>query len=590
MQCNVCEIGCEVNEHSRGRCGTYVNDGSTIIQSPEIGYMGAYPISVETIPMLHFYPSAKFLQVFSTGCNFKCQGCVARLLASSQSLGWPTFSPNQVVTKALEQGCRGVVSTLNEPAANYYIFRELAIQAKEKGLLVGCSTNCYFTDETLEEMGDLADFMNVGVKGYSNHSYRRCGAMSSTPVFRNIARLFEMKVHVETSAVYSRGNEDDLLQAAKTLSEISPMIPLQLMRFIPFGNAPLELEPTIGEAERLCKALREHMDHVYLFNSPGTELLYTYCPQCGRLLVEREFHGPMGSRLLKPWRDYACSCGHSVPVKGTAADENFSESGFMGGYRISRAFGMVHATLICMGILDERKMLEVWRDISDAETLMKIHQMIQQPCSYLEFIRLIAEKAGAEHQGEELSSFIQKRMDLVSGLAAEKIDHSAYYCMGSPLFALNAGRMENNLVAFAGGKSINKVLQREGKPGVNVSPAFLNEHNPQTIFISGFLSRPLDEFYGLCKHYGIEADAVKEKRIYAVPPSWDFGSPRWILGLLYIADKIHPGRLGVEIEKEADEFYRRFYGISFEDASPNRSFHRPSSSGWPRHITECTHA
>mgnify|MGYP002408978606 FL=1 len=362
------------------------------------------------------------------------------------------------------------------------------------------------------------------------------------------------------------------------------------MRFIPFGDAPLEQEPSIGDAERLCRAIREHMEYAYLFNSPGTELLHTYCPQCGSMLAEREFHGPMGCRLLKPWTDYACRCGHNVQVKGTAASENFSEAGFMGGYRISRAFAMVHAALICMGIFDEGKLLEVWREVSDAETLMKMHRLIQQPYSYLEFIRLIAKKAGAEHQGEELSSFIGKRMESVLSLAAENSDHSVYYCMGSPLFALNAGRMENNLVTFAGGKSINKVLQREGKPGVNVSPAFINEHNPQTIFISGFLSRPLDEFYGLCRYYGIEVDAVKEQRVYVIPPIWDFGSPRWILGLLYIADKLHPGKLGVDIKKEADEFYRRFYGMSFEDASPNRSFHRPSSSGWPGHIMECTHA
>ena len=590
MQCKVCEIGCEINEHSRGRCGTYVKKGGSIIQSPEIGYMGGYPISVETIPMLHFHPSAKFLQVFSTGCNFECQGCVARLLASNRSFGWPTLSPTQVVAKALEQECQGVVSTLNEPAANYYIFRELAVQAKENSLLVGCSTNCYFTEETLEELGGLIDFVNVGVKGYSNSIYRTCGAKSSTPVFRNIAGLLEMGVHVETSVVYSRRNEADVLQAARTLSKVSSEIPLQLMRFIPFGDTPLEQEPSIGDAERLCRAIREHMDHVYLFNSPGTELLHTYCPQCGSLLAEREFHGPMGCRLLKPWTDYACRCGHNVQVKGTAASENFSEAGFMGGYRISRAFGMVHAALICMGIFDEGKLLEVWREVSDAETLMKMHRLIQQPCSYLEFIRLIAKKAGAEYQGEELASFLGKRMESVLSIAAENGDHSVYYCMGSPLFALNAGRMENNLVTFAGGKSINKVLQREGKPGVNVSPAFINEHNPQTIFISGFLSRPLDEFYGLCRHYGIEADAIKEQRIYAIPPIWDFGSPRWILGLLYIADKIHPGKLGIDIKKEADEFYRRFYGMSFEDASPNRSFHRPSSSGWPGHMMECTHA
>lgn len=567
-----------------------MSDGKSIFQDPDIGYMGAYPISVETVPMLHFHPSGKFLQVFSTGCNLQCPGCVARLLAANRSLGWPTLNPSQVVVKALQEECIGVVSTLNEPAANYYNFRKLAILAKENNLLVGCSTNCYFTEETLEELAGVLDFANVGIKGYSNRNYRTCGVQSAAPVFRNISKLIEAGVHVETSVVYSRGNEEDVLQVARTLSDISPEIPVQLMRFIPFGDAPMSLEPSIGEAERLCRTLHEHMDHVYLFNSPGTELLHTYCLHCGNLLAEREFHGPMGSRLLRPWTEHTCSCGYTVPVTGLAATSNFSETGFMGGYRISRAFGMVHAVLTCMGILDEQRMLEVWKKISDTETLMKVHHMIQQPYSYLEFIRLIAEKADVEEEGEELASFIRERLEMVSALAAYSSAHPVYYCMGSPLFALNAGRMENNLVTFAGGTSINKKLQKEGKPGVNVDPDLINNNNPETIFISGFLSRPLYEFYGLCRQYGIEVNAVKKQRVYAVPPSWDFGSPRWILGLLYIADKMHPGKLGIELKNEADEFYRRFYGISYEDARPNRSFHRPTSGRWPLQTMRCNYA
>jgi len=590
MKCNVCEFRCDINKNSRGRCGTYICNGDAIVQDPDTGYMGTFPVSIETIPLLHYYPSGKFLQVFSSGCNFRCSGCVARLLASGKSLSLSTFSPSQAVEKALQQECLGVVSTLNEPAANYYLFRDLALQAKEKGLLVGCSTNCYFTGETLEELGQLMDFMNVGIKGYSDNSYKTCGAPSSAPVLRNISRLFDMGVHVETSVVYSRGNEDEMIKVAKAISDISPAIPVQVMRFLPLGDAPLELEPSIGEAESLCTDLREYVDSVYLFNSPGTEVLNTYCPDCGSLLAEREFYGPMGSRLVKPWISYTCKCGSSVPVRGKSAIESFNEEGFMGGYRISRAFGMVHAVLTCLGILDDRKIIEIWGKISNPETLMQVHHMIQQPYSYLEFIRLIAEKANVPEKGEELISFIRERLELVHSLAVENNGHKAYYCMGSPLFALNAGRMENNLVTFAGGVSINKQLQKEGKPGINVSPSFINEHNPKTIFISGFLSRPLDEFYELCQQYGISADAVKEHRVYEVPPSWDFGNPRWILGLLYIADKLHPENSVIDLKKEADEFYLQFYGMPFEEATPNRSFHRPSSGVWPQHVKRCTHA
>ncbi len=594
MKCNICEIGCNIDKYSRGRCGTYVCAGETIAQYPGMGYLGADPISIETVPLLHFYPSGKFLQIFSTGCNFQCSGCMTRMLASSRPLNRPSLNPSQIVQRALQQECLGIVSTLNEPVANYYLFRDLAVQAKEKGLLVGCSTNCYFTNETLEELGQLLDFVNVGIKGYSDRSYITCGVPSSAPVFRNISRLYEMGVHIETSIVHSEGSEKDLIQVAEAVSNISPNIPMHVMRFLPFGYAPIELEPSVGEAEKLCITLRKHLNYVYLFNSPGTELLNTYCPKCGNLLIEREFHGYMGSRLARPWANYTCNCGNSVPVKGRTASESFSEVNLIDGYRRNRAFSMVHAVLTCLGVLDDcklmdvwggNKLMDVWEKISDTETLTQIYNMIRQPHSYLEFIELIAEKANMQKKGEELISFIHKRLKIVQSLAAESSSYKVYYCMGSPLFALNAGRMENNLVTFSGGISINKQLQKGGKPGVNISPDFINENNPEIIFISGLLSRPLDEFYNLCQQYGIHADALKQQRVYEVPPAWDFGSPRWILGLMYIADKLHPGKLRIDLLNEADKFYLQFYGMRFKEARPNRSFHRPSSGIWPRHLT-----
>jgi len=164
MQCNICEVRCEIDEYSRGRCGAYLCTGDNIVQYPGMGYLGAYPISIETVPLLHYYPSGKFLQIFSTGCNFQCSGCVTRMLASSGPLKKLSLNPSKVVERALQQECLGIVSTLNEPVANYYLFRDLALQAKGKGLLVGCSTNCYFTNDTLKELGQFVDFMQVGIK------------------------------------------------------------------------------------------------------------------------------------------------------------------------------------------------------------------------------------------------------------------------------------------------------------------------------------------------------------------------------------------------------------------------------------------
>lgn len=591
MQCNICEVGCEINKYDRGRCGTYVcTDDNTIIQDPEIGYLRADPISIEEVPLLHFYPSRKFLQVFSTGCNLQCPGCVSRMPASSRHLTHQaSLSPSDVVKKALQQECLGIVSTLNDPVANYHLFRELAVQAQENNLLVGCSTNCYFTSKILEEFGQLVDFVNVGIKGYSDRSYRNCGALSSAPVFRNISRLYDIGVHIEASVVYSKGNENDVINVAEAVSNISSSIPLHVMRFIPLGYAPIELEPSIGEAEQMCPSLHKYLDFVYLFNSPGTDFLNTYCPECGSLLIEREFNRPIGSQLVKPWMSHKCSCGYTLPVKEKTNIESLRKADFIDDYITGQAFSMVHAVLTCLGVLDDYKLMDiwgenilmdVWNQVSDPKTLTQIDNMIRQPYSYMEFIKFIAEKANMPEKGEELVSFIHERLKIVQNLSAGRSSYNVYYCMGSPLFALNAGRMENNLVTFSGGVSINKQLQKEGKLGINISPSYINEHNPGVIFVSGFLSRPLNEFYSLCKEYDIHADAVTQRRIYEVPPSWDFGSPRWILGLMYIADKLHPGKLGVDLIQEAENFYLQFYGMRFKEARPNRSLHRPSSGIW----------
>jgi len=45
-----------------------------IVQEPGIGYFGAYPISIETVPLLHYHPSGKFLQVSVQDVIFSALG------------------------------------------------------------------------------------------------------------------------------------------------------------------------------------------------------------------------------------------------------------------------------------------------------------------------------------------------------------------------------------------------------------------------------------------------------------------------------------------------------------------------------------
>jgi iron complex transport system substrate-binding protein len=59
--------------------------------------------------------------------------------------------------------------------------------------------------------------------------------------------------------------------------------------------------------------------------------------------------------------------------------------------------------------------------------------------------------------------------------------------------------------------------------------------------------------------------AVKQGKVYAFPSdyhSWDQSDTRWMLGLSWLACKMHPALFpGLDMDKEVIDFYRELYGM-----------------------------
>ncbi len=580
MKCIICENGCEIAEGKSGRCKMYINRNDTIVERFPESYLTMLPITIETMPMVHFAPKSKFFQVSTVGCNFTCPGCISETLTSHADAvvgALQKATPEMVVKRAQKQECIGIVFCLNDPTVSYYSFLALAQEAKKAGLFVGCSTNGYFTEIALRGLIPYLDFVNIGLKGSSDERYRECGAASSDPVYRNIGILHDAGVHVEVSAMYINGADDEITSAATRVAAISPEIPMQVMRFVPFGEAAPDLEPTIAASENISVFLREILHHVYLFNSPGTEYLNTICPVCGKTVIAREFYGPMGCRTTSVIGDGRCTCGWQAPVRGPIAKEQYTEFGMLGGYRTTRAIEMAHAILVTLGIRDDDELGGVLGDIIREDFIRGMHDRIQQIDSWIDLIEDLASRAEREEEGRELIAYIQERVDvIIEGSAHVESRPDVYYSMGYPLFALNAERFETNLVEAAGGTCVNKRMERKGKPGVNIPAEELNGFNPEYMFISGFLSSPASDYIHYCDTHGIVTEATRTGNIFNVPAGWDFGSPRWILGFMYIANTIHPEIFSFNMEKEEREFYRKFYGITSGEIVQNRDFSRPS--------------
>lgn len=99
------------------------------------------------------------------------------------------------------------------------------------------------------------------------------------------------------------------------------------------------------------------------------------------------------------------------------------------------------------------------------------------------------------------------------------------------------------------------------------------------MIIPAFMSSPIKDFHAECLRLGIEVAAVRNMRIYTPPvPASDFGGPRWVLGLLFLANVLHSERFNFDLPREADIFYREFYGMPFTPDKLNRSFGKPSNA------------
>lgn len=588
IRCDYCERGCAIPSGGTGACGRYREQAGAVVECYPHAYLVACPISIETMPMLHFHPRSKFLQISTTGCNFDCPGCISTVIVkemSPASRALQRLTPHEVIRKALDNDCVGIAFLMNDPLAGLPGFIQVAALARSHGLLVGCSTNGYFTESSLAALLPHLDFINIGFKGFSDQAYAACGAGSVQPVLRNLKTLHECGVHVEVSCVMHNGNMEEVRDLARHMAGISRTIPLQVMRFIPLEGADIRQEPSIRQAEEFCAGLKGILEYAYLFNSPGTELLHTRCPGCDELLIRRDFYGPMGAKYisssLETSSDNRCPrCFRRLDMAGAPAATAYQEGDFEGGYPFTRALEIIEAMLITMGVDRKSTVVRAWEDFLGAGDMGGFHRAIQKPRGYIDMVRHFGSVAGVAEQAEMLAAYLEQRLARVeSALAGVSHRPRVYYAMGTPLFYLRGGRLENQLVETAGGISVNRTLEASGRPGRSLSVEQLNELDPEVMVISAFISSSVDDFYVECLRLGVTAQAVQNRRIYAHPaPGWDFGTPRWILGLMFLAHTLHPQICDIDVMAETEDFFRKFYGIGFSLAEVNRSFSKPATA------------
>lgn len=206
--------------------------------------------------------------------------------------------PSKVVSLAKEYGCKSISYTYTEPTIYFEYAYETAALASQEGIKNIFVTNGYMTGEALKTIQPYLDAANVDLKSFQEKFYKEvCGA-SLKPVLETLELMRQMGIWVEvTTLVIPTLNDSDkeFEEIAQFILSLGPEVPWHISAFYPtykMLNLPRTPASALHRAREI--GIRAGLRYVYCGNIPGEEGEDTFCPHCGRRLIER-----MGFRVNK---------------------------------------------------------------------------------------------------------------------------------------------------------------------------------------------------------------------------------------------------------------------------------------------------
>jgi pyruvate formate lyase activating enzyme len=313
VRCVLCAQECLIAPGERGRCRARINvDG----ELRSLAYGRPITVHIDPIekkPFYHFLPGSDAFSLATSGCPLHCRFCqnweISQAAPEDYEVGWTP--PAAVVGTARAHAAPVVAFTYNEPTVFTEYLTDIARAGRPLGLkhvLISCG---FMQEGPLTEMCEVLDAIKIDLKGYSESFYRDvCGA-ELQPVLRSIAQVARSDAHLElvNLVVPTLNDSERSLRelVAWVAGELGPDVPLHFTRFHPdyqLQHLPPTPVHTLEHARELALAAGLH--YPYVGNVPGHPGNNTYCPGCGRVVIERRGFTVNALRL----RDGACAeCG-----------------------------------------------------------------------------------------------------------------------------------------------------------------------------------------------------------------------------------------------------------------------------------------
>lgn len=322
VRCTACARYCNIPDGKIGLCGIRGNVGGKLQLFVYGKIIAGHVDPIEKKPVTHFMPGTKIFSIATTGCNWLCSYCQNFDISQRRKIEGIDVTPEQVVQMTKRYRCQGLAYTYNEPTIFMEFAHDIGVQAKKAGLTNIFVSNGYETPEAVNMMRDFLDCITVDFKGNGETSFVRknIGIANADPIFQTLLEIRDKtKVHIEITDLIVPEIGDDLA-AAKKLStwvydNLGPDTPVHFLRFHPdyklmhLPSTPIE---TLEKHHNIAKGVG--LNYVYLGNVAGHPFEHTYCPECGKVVVERLGFDIAGWHL----DDLNCCkyCGNEIAIVG----------------------------------------------------------------------------------------------------------------------------------------------------------------------------------------------------------------------------------------------------------------------------------
>jgi pyruvate formate lyase activating enzyme len=294
IECGICPRRCRITDLERGYCGVRENRNDTY-------YTLVYGLScalnidpIEKKPLFHFYPGTTAFSLATAGCNVNCKCCQNWDISQSRPEQTDNIDlpPREIVDICRSRNIPTIAYTYSEPVVFYEYMYDTAELGHKHNVRSVMITGGYIESEPLTDLLRHLDSVKVDLKGIREEYYRDYVDGELKPVLDRLVQIKKSGVWLEIVYLVIptlNDTDDEFRELARWVkTNLGNDIPVHFSRFHPeylLRNLPPTPQKTLERAHQISRA--EGLEYVYLGNLPGHPAESTYCPGCGKILIER---------------------------------------------------------------------------------------------------------------------------------------------------------------------------------------------------------------------------------------------------------------------------------------------------------------